>query len=206
MQQIQREQDDFQKRLADFPHLFQLECQHLICRKTYQRLKNDLEAARKSGAGFKETEKVRSLNLLAYTLFRLGEKTEALALLDEVLNMEDQHDNIVSLASKASMLWHTPIRRKEANQIVQKLEELRNTDGFHYLQVKAKAEMAADYMRFGHRFTEKAIDLYNKVIPEGREPEVWDWKMGLAKAYRHTMDLQHTPYVAGREAQVFQWL
>nr|KAG5690357.1 hypothetical protein BaRGS_001279 [Batillaria attramentaria] len=196
--QLRKQKDDFQSRLADFPHSFQMSDQEFITENALKSLKNHLEAALK--AGYKtDTERAQSLNLLAYTLFRLKDRKEALKRVDEVLEMESQRQNIVSLANKAVMLWDIACRRGEREQIVMQLENLRDEENFKYLKVKAKAEMASSYMRLGPRYKKYAIDLFDEVIPEGREPEVWSWKLALATAHRHTLDLQHAPFVSEEE-------
>lgn len=191
----------FEKKLAPFPHFFQLKDQELVNINTLRDVKNHLEPALK--VGFKtEFETAQALNLVAYVQFRLGQSTQALETTDRALNMEaGQDENLVSLANKAAILCHME-RTTEAEMLVHILQEHKqNKKDFAYMVVKANAEIASCYTRFGPRFTQRAVDIYREVIPHGREPEVWAWKYGYALTLRHALSLQHTPVVGGEDSK-----
>ena len=68
-----------------------------------KRVKSGLESA--LSVGYKtDLETARARNLLAFALWCLERRDEALQQLDLVLDMEDQHNNLVTLANKAVML------------------------------------------------------------------------------------------------------
>ena len=185
------------EELKDYPHSFQMEDIERVKMNAFRSLKAHLEAGLEAGYST-SLETARTRNLLAYALFRLDEKSEAMAQTDTVLEMNDQHNNIVSLANKAYMLSQG-IELDDAKEIVDQLQKLRGHRDFEYLVVMAKAELASGYLRLGPQFNEHAVNVFKEVIPLAREPEVWTWKFGLAVAYRHALGLQFAPYATQRE-------
>ncbi|KAK7505386.1 hypothetical protein BaRGS_00003548 [Batillaria attramentaria] len=164
---------------------------------TLKNVKNHLEAALQADSFKTQYETAQVLNLVAFALFRLDQRKEALERTEQALAVDSEPKNIVSLANKAVILWHAE-RFQEAEECVRVLQDLRENDAdFGYMVAKAKAEIAASYTRFGPRFTRQAVTNFNEVIPEGREPEVWVWKYGCALAQRHGLNLQHTPVLGG---------
>ncbi|KAL8566318.1 hypothetical protein ACOMHN_050436 [Nucella lapillus] len=184
------------KKIEDYPHSFQLKDIGLLNsknNKAFESLRNHLEEGLK--AGYKTSlQTAASRNLLAFALFQLGEQHMALEETERVLQMEDQQNNIVALTNKVYMLSMLS-SFDEADETLDELKELQETPEMSYLKVKAKAELAASYLRFGPRFNKYAIDAFNEVLPQAKEPEVWMWKFSLAVAYRHALDLQHAPYL-----------
>ena len=193
-----KKEQEFDAKLADFPHSFQLQRSDTLTTEAIKRIKNHLEAAVASNHRGTTAEEVRTYNLLAYIRARLGQQKEALGELDKALALEGQKDNIVSLANMAVILWRMK-RHGEACDLVQRLHDLRREserDYFRYLVTKAKAELAASYLHFGYRYTEPAIEAFRDVIPESREPETSMWKFGLAVAYRQSLHLQCLPHLS----------
>ena len=99
----ERERQKIMEELKDYPHSFQMEDIERVKMNAFRSLKAHLEAGLEAGYST-SLETARTRNLLAYALFRLDEKSEAMAQTDTVLEMNDQHNNIVSLANKAYML------------------------------------------------------------------------------------------------------
>lgn len=91
------------EELKDYPHSFRMKDIEHVKTNAFRSLKVHLEAGLKAGYST-SLETARARNLLAYALFRLDEKSEAMAQTDTVLEMDDQSNNIVSLANKAYML------------------------------------------------------------------------------------------------------
>ena len=180
------ERNEFEAQLADFPHTFQLKDQQRLSPNQMKRLKSGLEYA--LSVGYETAlETARARNLLAFALWHLGRPDDALQQLDLVLDMEDQRDNLVTLANKAVMLW-SPVQWNEAYEKVESLRKIQTEcEDFHYLVVKAKAELAFTYTRLGPTFSDYAISTFSEVIPEAREPEKWLWKFGLALTRRRSM-------------------
>ena len=181
-----KDQDKFQAQLADFPHTFQLQNLQQMSTRQMKSLKSGLESALSVGYET-ELETARARNLLAYVLWNLDRPDDALQQLDLVLTMDDQRNNLVTLANKAVML-----RRQHfvsgADDHVQHLRQLqKDCADFRYLVVKAKAELAFTYTRLGPSFIPDADTLFSEVIPEAREPEKWLWKFGLALNRRRKM-------------------
>ncbi|XP_076469831.1 uncharacterized protein LOC143300165 isoform X1 [Babylonia areolata] len=196
----QRERQRILDALKGYPCSFQMKDVQLVTNKAAEGLRNHLEAGLK--AGYKTSlQTAASRNLLAFVLFKLGEHKAALEETEEVLKMDDQRNNIVSLANKSHMLSYMNCF-DEAEEVLDELKELVKTEENGYLLVKAEAELAASYMRFGPRFNMHAADAFNKVLPRAREPEVWCWKFGLAVTYRHSLDLQHAPYVSHGQSAI----
>ena len=187
-----RERQKIMEELKDYPHSFRMKDIERVKTNAFRSLKVHLEAGLEAGYST-SLETARARNLLAYALFRLDEKSEAMAQTDTVLEMNDQRNNIVSLANKAYMLSQG-IELDDAKEIVDQLQKLRGHRDFEYLVVMAKAELASDYLRLGPPFNEHAVNVFKEVIPLAREPEVWTWKFGLAVAYRHAISLQFAPY------------
>ncbi|KAL8566317.1 hypothetical protein ACOMHN_050435 [Nucella lapillus] len=180
--------------LDQYPYSFQLKDIGMLTNSALQSLRNHLEEGLK--AGYKTSlQTAASRNLLAFALFQLSEQHMALTETEQVLQMEDQQNNIVALTNKVYMLSMLS-SFDEANETLDELKELQETPEMSYLKVKAKAELAASYLRFGPRFNKYAIDAFKEVLPQAKEPEVWMWKYSLAVAYRHALDLQHAPYLA----------
>ena len=149
-------------------------------------LKSGLESALSVGY---ETglETARARNLLAFVLWNLDRPDDALKQLDLVLTLDEQSNNLVTLANKAVML-----RRQyfvsSADDYVRHLRQLqKDCADFRYLVVKAKAELAFTCTRLGPSFIPDADTLFSEVIPEAREPEKWLWKFGLALNRRRKM-------------------
>lgn len=70
----------------------------------------------------------------------------------------------------------------------------RETDvDFHYLVVKAKAELAYTYTRLGGlNYSRKAVEMFTGVLREAREPDLWLWKFGLVLTQRRLLHMQTT--------------
>ncbi|XP_076469832.1 uncharacterized protein LOC143300165 isoform X2 [Babylonia areolata] len=185
------------KELEEYPHSFRLKD---VIRETkdnaFEALRKDLVAGLTAGY-HTSVQTATNRNLLAFVLFQLGNRREAVRETEEVLKMNDQQNNIVSLANKAFMLSDL-CSFDDAEEAVEELRELRKTKEMDYLLVKAKAELAASYMRFGPRFNMHAADAFNEVLPQAREPEVWLWRLWLAITYRRALDLQHAPVPHGK--------
>lgn len=179
----EREKTKFRSQLTEFPHTFQLEGQERLGPAQLKRVKTGLESALSVGYETR-LETARARNLLAYCLFGLNQPQDALQELEKVLKMEDQKQNLVTLANKAVILWDQ-MHLSEADKLVQSLAEMKKEVGeFHYLVVQAKAELAFTYTRLGPRFFSYAIATFEEVIPEAKNPEKWLWKFGLALTNR----------------------
>lgn len=196
----ERERREIIEALKDYPHSFQMKDMCEVRDNAFKSLEAHLQAGLESGYST-SLETARTRNLLAYALFRLNEKSEAVAQTDEVLKMDDQRSNIVSLANKAYMLSQGT-ELDDAKDIVSQLQKLKEDPDFEYLVVTAKAELATSYMRFGPQFNEHAANAFKEVIPLAREPEAWMWKFGLAVVYRQALGLQFAPYTSQREDAV----
>ena len=157
------------------------------------RLKNTLEALESAlGVGFETPmETARARNLLAYLLCRLGRLTEALQQTGLAGDCEGQQQNLVSLANRAVILWRLG-QRDQAGEVVRKLDDLRKSSQFPYLLVKAEAELAYTYTRFGPSLYRLALKLFGKVVQTGQQPEVWVWNFGLALTRRRLLSLDMT--------------
>ncbi|KAK7098512.1 uncharacterized protein [Littorina saxatilis] len=189
--QTEREKSRFTSQLKDFPHTFQLQNEDSIGNNQIKRLHSGLKSA--LDVGYKtDLETARGRNLLAYLLHRLDRDDEALEELDMVLDIEGQHNNLVTLANKAVILWRQH-SLSSADEVVETLQKIQASDeDFKYLVVKAKAELAFTYTRLGPRFGSQAISLFGEVLPEAKEPEKWLWKFGLALTLRRRLRAQ--PY------------
>ena len=185
----EKEQGKFQAQLADFPHTFQLKDLQRLSPNQMKRLKSGLESA--LSVGYKTAlETARARNLLAFALWHLGRPDDALQQLDLVLDMEDQRDNLVTLANKAVMLSRR-CRLSNADDLLQLLRQIQaDSKDFRYLVVKAKAELAFSYTRMGPIFIPDAVTSFLEVIPEARGAEEWLWKFGLALARRRKLRAQ----------------
>ena len=181
-----KEQARFQAQLDEFPHTFQLQNQERLSDNQVKRLQTGLQSA--LSVGYKSgLETARARNLSAFALWRLGRHDDALRQLDLVLDMDDQRDNLVTLANKAVILWHQH-HLSSADDHVQELRQIQEDCGhFRYLVVKAKAELAFSYTRLGPSFIPYAVALFLEVIPEAKEPEKWLWKFGLALIRRRKL-------------------
>ena len=154
-----------------------------------KRVKSGLEST--LSVGYKtDLETARARNLLAFTLWRLDRPDDALQQLDLVLDMDNQRNNLVTLANKAVML-HRQFKFSSADDQVLLLRQLQaDPENFWYLVVKAKAELAFSYTRLGPFFIPNAVALFLEVIPKAKEPEVWLWKFGLALTRRRKLRAQ----------------
>ena len=194
---LEREWRSFHKTLEHFPHSFQLEDQQQLsantCRKVLRTVQADLEAGLPT-----PLETARALNLLAYLHFQLGRPREALERTEQALQQEGEERNVVSLGNRAAMLWLSG-ERSRAREQVRDMENLRNDDGFGYLVVRARAELAFSYTRLGGQFAPKAVQISKEVIADGREPEVWLWKFGLALTERRVAHLNYAPVLTTDE-------
>ena len=184
-----KEQDEFQAKLADFPHTFQLQKVEQLSNNHMKKLRSGLESA--LSVGYKTAlETARARNLLAFALWHLDRPEDALQQLDLVLDMEDQRDNLVTLASKAVMLSRR-CHLSSADDQLQSLRQIQaDSKDFRYLVVKAKAELAFSYTRMGPIFIPDAVTLFLEVIPEARGAEEWLWKFGLALTRRRKLRAQ----------------
>ena len=82
----EQEKNTFQAQLADFPHTFQLEDQERLRTDKVKKLKSGLESA--LSVGYKTNlETARARNLLAFALWRLDRRDDALQELDLVLSL-----------------------------------------------------------------------------------------------------------------------
>ncbi|XP_076457660.1 uncharacterized protein LOC143291599 [Babylonia areolata] len=177
----------FNDHLLRFPHTFQM--QVAWNPNQVKSLTSGLESALE--VGYKTSlETARARNLLAFALYTLGRPDDALKELDRVLSMEDQTNNLVTLANKAVILW----RECELSRAQDQLEHLNGIQGgadFQYLVVKAKAELAFSYTRLGPKFSPSAVKLFQEVIPNAQEPEIWLWNFGLALTKRRALSADH---------------
>ncbi|KAK7088436.1 uncharacterized protein [Littorina saxatilis] len=178
--------EDFHRQLNDFPHSFQLENQDRLLVDQLNKVRRSLESALE--VGYKTpVETARARNLLAFVLFRLGQPARALQETQEALNSEGEHQNLVSLANEAVILWHQGQRYK-AQEIVQKLHNLKNeAPEFGYLAVKAKAELAFCYTRCDPSVYSLAQNIFIEVLRDAEEPDVWLWTFGLALTLRRQL-------------------
>ncbi|KAK7498896.1 hypothetical protein BaRGS_00009988 [Batillaria attramentaria] len=189
----QKEWESFKRKLAEFPNSFHLladsqqpDSQYL--EKQSRSLKSALSVGYQTGM-----ETARANNFLSFVLFCQGQPSEALTKIEEALSVEGEGDNLVSLANKAAILWHTE-RLHEAEEVVKRLQELKtDAEEFDYLKVKAKAELAFSYTRMRPRFYPKAVPLFEEVLVQAREPEKWLWTLGLGLTKRRLLHLQHAP-------------
>ncbi|KAL8567267.1 hypothetical protein ACOMHN_023310 [Nucella lapillus] len=178
---LQKSTEDFYAQLNDFPHSFQLHKQENLLRDKVNRVKGALLSA--LGVGYDTPlETARASNLLAFLYFWSGEPTEALRQTDLVLKLEGQHQNLVSIANKAVVLWHMEQRSQALEQVTTLKDMKAQLSEFPYLSVKANAELAFSYTRFDRRFYPLAQTQFEEVIPKALEPECWLWKFGLASA------------------------
>ncbi|KAK7115462.1 hypothetical protein V1264_001319 [Littorina saxatilis] len=193
-QAAEKERQKVRDSLTPFPHSFQLEDYDQLSEATLKSIKNHLEAALKAGYPT-VLQEVRTRNLLAFLLCRLKECKEALRQLDQALTLEDK--NLVSLANKAVVLSTMQRDREAKDQVQRLLDLLTHTEksDFSYLHLKAQAELANSYLRFGHRYIGLAIQSFLGVLPAAKEPELSMWKFGLAVAYRQSLHLQCLPYL-----------
>ncbi|KAK7098511.1 hypothetical protein V1264_002785 [Littorina saxatilis] len=193
--QMDKEKAKFTLQLKDFPHTFQLENEDStkdsisnISSNQIKRCHSSLKSA--LDVGYKtDLETARGRNLLAYLLHRLDREEEALEELDMVLDMEGQHNNLVTLTNKAVILWRQH-SISSADEVVETLQKIQaSNEDFEYLVVKAKAELAFTYTRLGPRFGPQAVSFFNEVIPKARpkEPEEWLWRFGLALTRRRLL-------------------
>ncbi|XP_076470083.1 uncharacterized protein LOC143300359 [Babylonia areolata] len=189
----EREKTKFRAQLADFPHTFQLQDHdERLVPNHLERLKLGLESA--LSVGYETNiETARARNMLAYILNQLNRPDDALEELARVLTLKDQHQNLVTLANKAVILYDL-MRYSEAEELVQHLTEMKTQEkGFHYLVVLAKAELAFTYTRLGPSFFRSAIAKFEEVLPKARKPEKQLWQFGLALTKRRL--LRATPQV-----------
>nr|KAG5687390.1 hypothetical protein BaRGS_019894 [Batillaria attramentaria] len=150
--ELEREKQwkSFRSRLADFPHSFLLDDKGHLTQDKLKRLEKGLQSA--LGVGHETVlETARARNLLGYVHWLSKDSTQALLETEKVLAMDGQQMNILSLANKAVMLWWTG-DLKEAEKQVDMLDKLRSVHDFDYLLVKAKAELAFSYTRFGPKY------------------------------------------------------
>ena len=154
-----------------------------------KKVRSGLESA--LSVGYKTSlETARARNLLAFFLWQLDHHDDALQQLDLVLDMEDQRDNLVTLANKAVMLSRR-CHLSSADELLQLLRQIQaDSKDFRYLVVKAKAELAFTYTRLGPIFIPDAVTLFSEVIPEARGAEEWLWKFGLALTRRRKLRTQ----------------
>ena len=194
---LEKDWRSFHKTLDHFPHSFQLEDQQQLsvntCKKVLRTVQADLQAGLPT-----PLETARALNLLAYLHFQLGRPRESLEHTEQALQQEGEERNVVSLGNRAAMLWLSG-ERSRAREQVRDLENLRNDDGFGYLMVRARAELAFSYTRLGGQFAPKAVQISKEVIADGREPEVWLWKFGLALTERRVAHLNYAPVLTTDE-------
>ncbi|XP_076457662.1 uncharacterized protein LOC143291601 [Babylonia areolata] len=178
--------DSMETQLSRFPNSFPIQYHGLLRRTQVDNLKRGLESALE--VGYKTSlETARARNLLAFALYTLGRPDDALKELDRVLSMEDQTNNLVTLANKAVILWREN-ELSEAQDLVKCLEQIeKDDDDFEYLVVKAKAEVAFSFTRLGLRFSPDAVALFEQVLPNAREPELWLWKFGLGLTRRRAL-------------------
>ncbi|XP_076453041.1 uncharacterized protein LOC143288438 [Babylonia areolata] len=183
---LQKSYEAFNAQLKDFPHSFHLQNQEGLFNDQLKKVKGTLESA--LAVGYPTSlETARARNLLAYLHFRLGQPSEALIQIETVLSLEGQQHNLVSLANKAVILWRME-QRSQAQEQVQKLITMKaELSECSYLVVKAKAELAFSYTRFGPRFYPIAEMCFKEVIPQALEPELWLWKFGMALTRRRML-------------------
>ncbi|KAK7102597.1 uncharacterized protein [Littorina saxatilis] len=200
-----KEQAIFAARLADFPHSFQLRSPDSLTSTRLKKLTKGLESA--LSVGYKTgLETARARNLLAYFLHCMDRTDDALNELNKVLAMEDQHDNLVTLANKANIL-RKQYRLSEADEHVERLQQIQEkSPDFKYLVTKAKAELAFTYSRHEPSFFPDAERIFLEVIPDAREPELWLWKFGLALTRRREIRVKPHEMVPTPTADVMKEL
>ena len=183
---LKDDQATFEAQLADFPHTFQDQFLKRLLPNKLKQLTSGLESALSVGH---ETglETARARNLLAFVQWHLNRPDEALQQLDHVLGMEDQRNNLVTLANKAVILWRQGCFSDAEDQVKSLRHIQENDEDFQYLVVKAKAELAFTYTRLGPAFSPSAISAFTQVLKEAREPEKWLWKFGLALTRRRSL-------------------
>ncbi|KAK7477792.1 hypothetical protein BaRGS_00030975 [Batillaria attramentaria] len=187
--ELEREKQwkSFRSRLADFPHSFLLDDKGHLTQDKLKRLEKGLQSA--LGVGHETVlETARARNLLGYVHWLSKDSTQALLETEKVLAMDGQQMNILSLANKAVMLWWTG-DLKEAEKQVDMLDKLRSVHDFDYLLVKAKAELAFSYTRFGPKCESMAIETFRAIIgnSEARATEAQVWKFGLGLTLRRNL-------------------
>ena len=195
---LQKRFETFHSQLDEFPHTFQLEHQDDLKADQLKKVRSSLQSA--LAVGYRTPlETARARNLLAYIFFRLECPTQALEETRLALDCEEEHQNVVSLANKAVMLWRQG-QRIEAENLVQKLHRMKaEVSDFAYLVVKAKAELAFSYTRFDPSFYPLAQKGFVEVVADAREPEKWLWKFGLALTQRRQLCQGINPGSASHE-------
>ncbi|KAK3086078.1 hypothetical protein FSP39_013161 [Pinctada imbricata] len=171
------EDDEFKVKISEFPSSFILNDAIKLEKKESFEC-NKLEEELKDGYSTNE-EAIRTKNLVSYLAWRLGNKDRAFTLCEE--NLAVDPSNIIALSNKGQFLRYST-RYHEADGVLKTLQLLQRREDFDCSLTSAEAEMAYSYSRFGPRYHEKSIQLFEKVIK--KEPDKNIWKFGLALTYR----------------------
>ncbi|XP_025081298.1 uncharacterized protein LOC112556474 [Pomacea canaliculata] len=178
----QRDQQNFQEKLKDFPHFFQLQgCSELKMERKLSILSR-LESERTDKSNYVTPAEVTAMNnVTAFILFLTNDKNKAVRETEKVLTSFNNENNIVALANMAVIKWKMG-DRAQGEEILQKLNGLRSQANFEERVMDAEAEMGYCYSRLGLPFALRAVSKFEKVV-EAR-PLDYTWKLGLALTLR----------------------
>ncbi|KAK3085266.1 hypothetical protein FSP39_000842 [Pinctada imbricata] len=180
------EDDEFHIRISEFPSSFTLN-DAIKSEKKASFECNKLEEELKDGYSTNE-ETIRTKNLVSYLVWRLENKDRAFTLCEE--NLAVDPSSIIALSNKGRYL-RSLSRYHEADGVLKTLQLLRKREDFDCLLTSAEAEMAYSYSRFGPRFHDKCISIFERVI--NKSPEKNIWKFGLALTYRRETHFLNSP-------------